>query len=93
MTTKRIPVNTNEAIVSFYNKTLTTDDQRFQMTDLVNYIQPLGFGTTAGTIERSLRSMRKAEKLNYEVVNHKQSIFKALPVDKQAAQEQSQVQG
>ena len=80
MTTERIPTNTNEAVVAFYNKILATDGQRFQMIDLVNFIQPLGFGTHTSTIERSLRNLRKAGKVNYSVVNRKQGIFQATPL-------------
>jgi DNA-binding transcriptional regulator PaaX len=86
MTTQRIPTNTNEAIVEFYNKVLSTDGQRFMPVDLVNFVQPFGFGTTPDTVKRALRTLRQAGKVNYSVVNRAQSIFIALPLEVQASE-------
>lgn len=79
--THTLPTNTNEAIVVFYNKILTTNGQRFTLLDLINYLTPFGYGTSNDTVARSLRKLRKSGKVNYSVVNHKQGIFVALPIE------------
>lgn len=81
MTTERIPTNTNEAIVAFYNKILATDGQRFTLGDLVNYLQPFGFGTATSTVARALRTLRSRGKINYSVANRAQGIFVAVPLN------------
>jgi DNA-binding transcriptional regulator PaaX len=86
VTTQRIPTNTNEAIVKFYNDILNTDGKRFAQIDLINYIQPFGFGTTVDTIKRALRSLKQAGKVNYSVVNRAQGIFVALPLEVQSSE-------
>lgn len=74
----RIPTNTNEALVLFFSKILATDGQRFQLIDAVNFVQQYNFGTTKGTVERSIRNLRSKGKVNYSVVNRKLGIFQAL---------------
>lgn len=82
----RIPTNTNEAIVLFYEKILATDGQRFSPIDVVNFVQQYNFGTTNDTIKRALRNLRSTGKLNYSVVNQKQGILQALEIGKEPAQ-------
>ena len=77
----KIPVNTNEALVLFYQKILATDGQRFMPIDAVNFVLQYNFGTTQGTIERSLRKLRASGKVNYAVVNKKQGILQAIPLN------------
>ena len=77
----KVPVNTNEALVLFYQKILVTDGQRFMPIDAVNFVQQYNFGTTQGTIERTLRKLRAKGKINYAVVNRKQGILQAIALD------------
>jgi hypothetical protein len=74
----KIPTNTNEAVVLFYEKILATDGQRFMPIDAVNFVQQYNFGTTQGTIERALRNLRSKNKINYTVVNRRLGILQAL---------------
>lgn len=77
----RIPTNTNDAVALFYTKILATDGQRFNLIDVVNFVQQYNFGTTKGTIERAVRNLRAQGKINYAVANRKQGILQALPLE------------
>jgi hypothetical protein len=77
----RIPTNTNDAIILFYEKILATDGQRFGTIDVVNFVQQYNFGTTEGSIARGVRKLRASGRINYAVANHKLGIFQAIPLE------------
>lgn len=89
----RIPTNTNEALVLFYNKILATDGQRFTVNDAANFVAQYNFGTAKSTIDRALRYLRSKKKINYFLANRLQSIFQAIVVDTAAPVESASKDG
>lgn len=82
----RVPVNTGEAIKLFVEKIDKQEEyKRFDMQQLVSFVEQYNFGTSPDSIKRTLRKLRTAGVFNYAVVNLKLGIFQLIPLEKQLA--------
>ena len=83
--TNRIPTNTKEALILFYNKILATDGQRFTVRDAYIFIEQYNYGVNEESVSRNIRKLKAAKKINYAVVNKNQGIYQALPAEAQGS--------
>lgn len=83
---ERVGLNLNQVIVSFWKNKVSlsnnTDGQgpRFTSTELRQFVQHHNFGTAPASADRVMRNLKKAGKINYEVVNRSKSLYVALPL-------------
>lgn len=80
---ERVGLNLNQAIIAFWKMKLafSGDDSRFTATELRQYVQHHNFGTAPSSADRVMRSLRKAGKINYVLVNRAKSLYQAIPLE------------
>jgi hypothetical protein len=54
--------------------------RRFTANELRHAVNARNFGTAPASADRVMRSLRKAGKINYVLVNRAQSLYEAIPV-------------
>lgn len=89
---ERVGLNLSQVIVSFWRLRLRGLDgsgkpiatpaypDRFTANELRQFVQHHNFGTAPASADRVMRNLKKAEKINYEVVNRSKSLYVALPL-------------
>ncbi len=89
---ERVGLNLNQVIVSFWKLRVKglganglllntgVDANRFTANELRQFVQHHNFGTAPASADRVMRNLKKAGKINYEVVNRSKSLYVALPL-------------
>ena len=84
---KRVALNLSQAIIAFWNERLAVQRNglagRFTANELRQYVNHYNYGTAPASADRVIRNLKKAGKINYEVVNRAKSLYVALPLEEQ----------
>jgi hypothetical protein len=71
----------SEHILEFVNMKATSPTPKFFSNDLLTFIKEnSSFYPAPGSADRIMRRLRQEGKLNYNVVERKQSLYEALPI-------------
>jgi hypothetical protein len=67
-------------IIQFWEDKLDSDDPEFHMDELLNHVDRNVIAVAPDSPGRIMRDLRQHRLVNYEVVNRRQSLYRALPV-------------
>jgi hypothetical protein len=77
----RVAATAKDAILTFINARLASDDPTFTADQLRNYVMNnVVGGVSPGSSDRVLRMLRQTGKINYVVMNRGKSLYKAVPL-------------
>lgn len=76
---KSVSARIGQAIQLFYDSRMTGGMPFFRADDLRVFVEAAVGKSAPGSADRILRDMRQAGKLNYEVTDRGQSLYKLLP--------------
>jgi len=83
---KRVALNLSQSIVCFWRTKMAwpeSEQRRFTANELRQYVNHYNYGTAPASADRVMRNLKKAGKINYEVVNRAKSLYVALPLEEQ----------
>lgn len=73
--------NISDAVQAFFDQKLQDVEPRFTANQLRFFVQNRLGASAPGSADRIMRMMKKAGKLNYQLLNRSKSFYLALPVE------------